>query len=255
MKRLYAILALVALGTVIKSFGAFAGSKAAFVDMLTCIASVAAAILTIRASLLSSVSKRFEVAGILWVTIVYAIVAGYALAALLMTTPEYHVAREAVVYVAAGTGFYAIAIWLSMRAGAAGRAYALFSMSEIYEGIVTVASALAGSLWSPIYDYLGAWLLLAYLYYELYEHVKQLTEILVERAPESLTERIEEVLRRLGLEPVRVEVRPVLPGEYAAVITVRVRERDFRRAHQLVDEAEKMLSRYNVAATIHYEPA
>ena len=255
LKRLYAIVALVVLGAVLKSIGVLAGSKAAFVDMLTCVASVAAAVLAVRASALTRVSRRFEVAGILWVTVIYAIVAGYALAVLMMSSPAHRVEEKAVLYVAAGTAVYAAAIWLSMGAGLAGRAYALFSMSEVYEGLVTLASVAAGSLWNPLYDYLGAWLLLAYVYYELYEHVKQLTEILVERAPEELARRIADTLKSLGLEPVRIEARPVLPGEYAAVITVRVKERDFERAHRLVDEAERLLKkRLNVVATIHYEP-
>ncbi|AEM38706.1 cation diffusion facilitator family transporter [Pyrolobus fumarii 1A] len=257
------VFVLVLIGTVLKGLAALEGSKAAFVDLLTCIANLVAMGAVYQATRIASMPadrdhpyghKRFEAAGVLWVTVIYGFISGYAAAELLLEPPAHTIPLAAAYYATAGIVAYAAAILLARRMGLAGKAYAAFTFSEIYEGVATVIAALGGSLINPLIDLIIAWGLLAYLLYELYEHVMEVTELITERVPPELIEAIERELEKRGLHVVSVRLRPVLPGEYIGDAIVRVDSDSLREAHRVVDEVEEVLRQRRVILTIHYEP-
>ncbi len=257
------VLSLAAIGAVFKGMAALAGSRAALVDLLTCIANlaaVAAAYHALRVAVTPPDTdhpyghERYEVAAVLWITIIYSFVAGYATAQLILEPVAERIPVRAAFYAALGLAAYAAAILAARRAGLAGRAYAAFTFTELYEGLVTMTAALAGSLYNPLFDTIAAWGLLAYLLYELYEHVNQVTCILVERVPPEVVEAAKKLLESKGLRVKALRLRPLLPGKYVGDATVQLCAEKLRDAHKVVDEAERLLAAQNVILTIHYEP-
>ncbi len=258
-----AALLLAILGAALKGLAALEGSRAALVDLLTCIANLAAAAAALHASRVASMPpdcdhpyghRRYEAAGALWVTMIYAFVAGYAAATLLEAGEAAGIPPTAAYYAAAGVAAYAAAILAARRAGLAGRAYAAFTVTELYEGAVTVAAAALGSLLTPLVDLAAAWGLLAYLLHELYEETRRLTELLTDRVPPEVIEAVKNELERHGLRVRSVRLRPILPGEYIGDATVEVEASSLAEAHRAIDEVEARLRRRRVILTIHYEP-
>ncbi len=264
VQSLAPIAGLALLGALFKSIAAVQGSRAALVDLLTCIANIialAALAYVLRVSGLPPDEdhpyghERFETAGVLWITTVYGFVAGYGVAVLLLEGVRERIPASAAIFAIIGTFFYAAAIVYARRAGLAGRAYAAFTLSEVFEGIVVAAAALAGSLFNPLVDYLAAWGLLAYLVYELYENVYHVTCILTERVPPELVRRVKARLEEKGLRVVSLRLRPILPGIYVGDAVVRVKGDSLRRVHEVVDAVEREIrSKCRVHLVIHYEP-
>ncbi len=257
------VLALAAIGTVFKGMAALLGSRAALVDLLTCIANlvaVAAAYHALRVAVTPPDTdhpyghERYEVAAVLWITIIYSFVAGYAAAQLILEPVAEKLPVKAALYAALGLAAYAAAILMARRAGLAGRAYAAFTFTELYEGLVTMIAALAGSLYNPLLDTMAAWVLLAYLLYELFEHVNQVTCILVERVPPEILETARRLLESKGLRVTALRLRPLLPGKYVGDATVQLCAEKLHDAHRVVDEAERLLAKKDIIVTIHYEP-
>ncbi len=258
------VLSFAVLGTLFKGLAALLGSRAALVDLLTCIANLAAVAAAYYALRVASSPpdydhpyghERYEVAAVLWIAIIYSFVAGYAAAELLQEPVGERIPlRAAAVYAALGLAAYAAAILAARRAGMAGRAYAAFTFTELYEGLITMAAAALGSLYSPVIDAAAAWGLLAYLLYELYEHVHQVTCILVERVPPELVREAREHLEALGLRVKSIRIRPLLPGRYHGDAVVELCAESVAEAHRVIDEAEEALAKRNILLTIHYEP-
>ncbi len=264
VKHLLPVILFATAGALFKTIAAFQGSRAALIDVLTCIANLFALFFLVYAVRVSRLPPdedhpyghvRFEVVGVLWITVIYGYVAGYGTAALMLEKSREHIPLQAPLFIAIGTALYAIAVLYARGAGLVGRAYAAFTASEIYEGIVVASAVLLGSLYTPVIDYIAAWGLLAYLIYELYEHVYHITCILTERVPPEVVKRVRRRLEERGLRVVSLRLRPLLPGEYVGDAIVRISSRDIREAHEIVDAVEKELrSKCNVHIVIHYEP-
>ena len=231
MIEIIAILLLATAGGVAKIVGGLSyGSRALFVDALTSFANLIALIATIHYYRLSSQPPdsdhpfghyRLGYAGVIISLITYGYVAGVASVELLYSR-EYSVGIEATYYALAGLVLYGLAIWLSLRIGGFFKAYGLFTISELYESMVTVLASLAGALYTYLIDYVGAIGLTLYIFYELVSIGRETLSTIVDRsAPLSLISEVREIIERNGYKVVDLRIRCLAPNIYHGDVRVR----------------------------------
>ncbi|NPA04925.1 MAG: cation transporter [Crenarchaeota archaeon] len=253
------------LGAVFKLMAWLEGSMAALVDAATCFASLAAGMVSVWAQLASRRPpdeehpyghERYLLYGSIVIAVLYSIVLGISVDRLAerLANPYYHVAPAAPLYVAIGMGFYVAAVAAARRAGFVGRTYAAFLSSEIIEGFVTIASSAVGAAWSSIADYLGGWLLVGYLAYEIFSELRSYEAMLTDMAEPMLAERLRRMLEQHGLRVKSLRIRLVMPGRYHGDAVVEA-PKPLEEAHDLIDEvAKEARDRMGVELVIHYEP-
>ena len=256
-------LVLSGLGAFVKLLGAFEGSKAVFVDALTCFANLVAGVFVLASIYYAGRPpdydhpyghERLVYGGIVASIAAYSFVAGIAAYELSSLEP-YTVSERAAVYALTGAMVYFLAVIVARRAFIAGAAYAGFTFSEVIEGVVTAATAYAGASLSYIIDYIGGVGLLAYIVYEVVEqswHMVRMSSDMVH--PETYRKVLEEFSKR-GLEVSKLRLRMVVPGKYHGDAVVHIEPNmSYEVANVLIDEAsEELRRRYNIDLAVHVD--
>ncbi len=263
---LAAILLFSGLGGAVKIVGGvFYGSKALFIDALTCIANFVSIIATIyyyRKSLLPPDldhhygHHRLGFGGAFTTIMAYSFAAGLSIWELSSLEP-YRVSPMAPFYAFLGFIFYAIAIFLSKRAGEYFAPYAVFTVSELIESVTVIVASLLGSVYSYLIDYAGAVVIVGYLFYELYDIARDFIKVMSDIAPEpSLVKNIRREVEEMGLKVISIRLRMIRRGYYQGDIVIRVDpSMNVEEAHRVADEVEKRLKeKYNVDVIVHVEP-
>lgn len=266
MRSEVAVLALIVAGAAVKSLGfVLTFSRALFVDMLTCVASVVAAYFFARYAALSREPPdpdhpyghgRLLIWSALVTLIAYSFVAGIAVAGLIYWGSSEELISPVAAYAAAvGMALYSGAVYFARRVEHAGTSLAYFSSSELLESLVTLVAVALGSTLSPLYDFGGGSALTAFLLYGIVKEARELAPYVVDYAPPKLAEEIEEVAEGLGLRVLDVRLRSFLRGKYVGEVVVTAPAgADLREAHDLTDKLVRELERRGIHVAVHYEP-
>ncbi len=263
--RLAVLFSLSALAAAFKIVGGIVyGSKSLLVDALTSIANLVALTATITYFMRSLRPpdedhhyghRRLTYGGTILTLMSYSFVAGIAVAELMSPKP-YSVSINAPILAVLGFATYSVVIVLSRRWGKAFLPYSVFTVSELIESGVVIASSVAGALYSYIIDYAGAWILAAYIFYELALITRDVIRVVSDTAPPQSTMRgIARALKNLGLEPVRIRLRMVDDATLHGDVIVRVPPGTrVDEVNDLISEAERVIKeRFNADVTIALE--
>ncbi|MEB3861042.1 MAG: cation transporter [Desulfurococcales archaeon] len=256
-------LVLSALGGAAKIAGSLAyGSKALLVDGATCIAGLIAGVVALYWLQASQAPpdldhpyghERLAFGGVPFMLAAYGAAAGFGLAYLL-DYHEYRVEPGAGALGLLGLALYTGAVAAFRRSPIVGAPMAAFTASEILEGIVSTASAIGGYTLGPIVDYLGAWMIEAYLAWELVSNSRSLVHQLSDMASREAVEAVRRELESRGFQVVDVRLRQVVPGEYQGdAIVLPPRGLDPVAADMLADEAAYVLSEKGIDVTVHVD--
>jgi len=265
-RLLAAILLLSGLGGLVKIVGGvFYGSRALFVDALTSIANFVSIIATVyyyRKSLLPPDldhhygHHRLGFGGAFTTIMAYSFVAGLSVWELALIEP-YTVSPLAPFFALLGLVFYAIAISLSRRAGEYFTPYAVFTVSELIESTTVIAASLLGSIYYYLIDYVGALIIVGYLFYELYDIARDFIKVMSDIAPEpGLVRDIKREIEDMGPRVMSIRLRMLRRNYYQGDIVIRVDpSMSVEEAHRIADEIERILrQKYNVDVIVHIEP-
>lgn len=260
------VVVLITSGGIAKLIGfAVSGSRALYVDGLTCVASIVAALFFYRFVLESSKPadkdhpyghKGFLVASSIITLIVYSFVGGIAFSGIVFWGPSDTLQSSSIVYAALGLLFYTGAVIVSRRVEVAGETLSYFTGSEILESLVSLVSVVAGSYASPLYDYAGSLLLLAFLLYGLVSETRRILPYISSHVPPRLWEKIREEIEAEGLRVRRLRLRPCPDKSFHGDVVVEVpRTMSVEDAHRVVDIVErKIQEKYNTSLVVHIEP-
>lgn len=258
LKAIMVVLVLSLLGGIVKVVGGvFYGSKALLVDALTSIANFVALLATVhyyRKSLMPPDEDhhfghaRLGFGGALVSALAYSFVAGVVVVDLSLTT-TYRVSILAPVFAIAGFVFYLGAILVASRISYFFSPYTMFTVSELIESAIVISASIGGALYSFYIDYTGAIILAAYIFYEVYDVVKDMFYYLSDIAPPTrLVEGVKEVIEAKGYGVERIRVRTILKNTYhgEAVIVVPKDMSAGEVARVIRDIAGEVKKRYNV---------
>ncbi len=256
------VLLLVFLGGLVKIIGGIIyGSKALYVDALTCIANFIALIATIyyyRVSLLPPDLDhhyghyKLGFGGALISVMAYSFVAGLVVSRLYTIEP-YEVRIGAPIFALLGFILYGLAIIVARRISEFFGPYSVFTVSELIESIVVIAASLAGALFSYFIDYIGALILAAYIFIELYDTSKDLLVGLSDIAPpKSYVESIKRFLESKGFIVEQIKVRRIHSNLMHGDIAVSVSDRyTIHEVKKLIKELKKeLLNKFELDASI-----
>jgi len=263
--KLAVLFTLSALAAAFKIVGGIVyGSKSLLVDALTSIANLVALSATITYFMKSLRPpdedhhyghRRLTYGGTILTLMSYSFVAGIAVAELMNPKP-YSVSINAPLLAVLGFITYSAVIVLSRRWGKAFLPYSVFTVSELIESSVVIASSVAGVLYSYIIDYAGAWVLTAYIFCELASITRDVIKVVSDTAPpQPVAREITRILRDLGLEPVRVRLRMVDDTTLHGDIVVRVPpSMRVGEVNDLITKAERVIKeRFDADVTIALE--
>lgn len=264
--RVWTVVVSSILGAIAKFIGGyFYGSKALFVDALTSLANLVALIATIyyysKTHLPPDLDHHFGhhrlgFTGALVTVIAYSFVAGLVVADLLYTK-TYSVEVHAPLLALIGLIFYSIAIYVSRRISEYFGPYSAFTISELLESITVIVASLLGYLYTYIVDYIGAIIIVSYLFYELQDTLRDLVKLLSDVAPPmKLVEETRKTIEKHGVKVERIRLRLVMEGFYQGDITIRLPPNiTIEEAHKITDIIERELkNKYNIDVAIHIEP-
>lgn len=258
-------LTLVLAGGFVKTTGYLAyGSKAVLVDAITCVAAAIGGfivLLTTRASLEPPDAdhpyghERIAYGGPLGVIVVYAIAAGFSIA--MMGAPEpYSVDWRASLIALAGTTLYALAIIVARLDPVGGSTLAIFTFSEILEGLVSATASYLGSTLSYIVDYAGGLIILGYLLISLSKETRRIVVELSDITEKSIVDDIRRAFEDRRFRVRSLRVRRVIPGKYHGDAIVEAPcDMPLDVANILVDEITDNLAKNNVDLVVHVDKA
>ncbi len=263
IRNIEVALALSSMGSAFKLYGGFIyHSKALLVDGLTCIAGLIAGILLLRMMIKASSPpdrdhpyghERLAFGGVLYVLIIYSFAAGIALSKLL-SYRAYKVSPKAPIFAALGTVFYAIAIVVYKRVKVVGTPIAMFTLSEIFEGLISIVASLVGSLRGCFIDYMGAWIIEGYLIFELFTQSREFICNISDRVPPEIWCAVKRRLEASGFKIKSLRLRTFVPGRYQgdAVIVVP-KNLSYKEADEKVDNLVEELSKNGIDIIIHID--
>lgn len=262
-KLVVIVLTLGLLGGVIKITGSLLyGSQALLVDSLTCFANVAALIASVYFIMKTLHPPdidhpfghyRLGYGGILATLVSYSFVAGVALTRISsMLNVRYVVDLKSTYFAFMGFLTYGLTVYLSFRIGGFLKTYGLFTVSELFESIVTIVASTTGSLFSYIYDYVGAVILTLYIFYELFSNGKELLESIVDvSAPENILKAVVEDLVNQGFEVLDIRLRKVSHDRFHGDVKVKPRNVKLEEIDSKINAIKKHLeSIHNVDLAI-----
>ncbi|MEM1930609.1 MAG: cation transporter [Sulfolobales archaeon] len=247
--------------------GVFFGSKAALVDALTSIVNVVAALVAAKYENMSLMPpdkdhhyghKRMFVGGSMFSISLYSLVGGAMLVDLIHSgIGRYEVHILATVFATLGALPYLTAILISKKMGGSFGTYAKFTMVEIIECLVVIASSLGGAIVNYLIDLTGASLLLIYLYVEIVREARGLLHVISDKAPIYLTEKIRKILEDLDIEIRSIRVREIVPGKYHGDMVIALpAETTVEKAHEVAHVIERSIKALgiDVDIVVHVEP-
>jgi len=264
-KRLLLVTVFALLGAASKMLGsALYGSRALFVDALTCVANISSLFIVIY--YLSRAFKppdadhpfghvRLRYGGVVAILSIYMFVAGFSAATLYYSAHGYSVGEGSAYAAILGAFFYSIAIWLSRGLDESIRVYAGFTMSELVESAIVVPSAWLGYSKGYLYDLAGALAILVYLFYEAVETHHRLVRAIADTSPPPrVYEEVAREARLRGLVPVSLRLRMIDERLCSGDMVVRPRlgmAPDI--ADILADEVREELLRRGCDVVIHID--
>lgn len=259
-----AALILSTIGAIFKLYGGYRyGSRAVLVDGLTCIANLAAGAFlyyTMRRSLAPPDvdhpygHARMVYLGTFVLVLAYTYTAGISTALLLESTGKHYTVHPgSAVYALLGSAAYATSVAVSARAGAGGSSYAMFTFSEVLEGVFSAGAAILGAELSSTADLAGAWIITAYIFYEVYGEARTLECLITDRTTPEVVGRVRGKLERLGFSVRSVRLRPTVPGRYTGDAWVVACNMPPDVADLLVDELVENLRREGIDVTVHID--
>lgn len=243
--------------------GVLYGSKAIFVDAMTSIANLLALLLAIRywKSSLKPPDEdhhfghyKLAFGGSISTLIIYSFVAGLVTFKLIELR-EYTVSLEAPLMAFLGVSCYVIAISASRKLRGVFTHYSKFTVSELIEGAVVVASSLAGALLSYLIDYAGALILALYIFYELREVFSEIMEYVGDTAPPlDVTKVVREEFSKNNLSLSNLRLRNVDGMHYQGAATVLVSpEDDILVLSRRVDKVKETLHGLGIDLVIEFK--
>jgi len=264
MDRMLILLILFALiGSIVKMTGSiFYGSKALYVDALTCLANFVALTATIYYFHLSKIPAdedhhyghyRLGFGGTLASLLSYSFVAGLAVSTVLLETKPYSVGILAPLFAGIGFSFYLGAIIVSRRISRHFIPYAVFTVSELIESFIVIITSLAGALYTYLIDYSGAVILVTYLFYELYKVTKDLIiEISDIAPPKSFVEEVKSFIEENDVKVLNIKIRLLYDKFYHGDIVIGLdHSLSLEEAHKIVERIrQQLLNKYSVDTTI-----
>jgi len=240
------------------------GSKSLLADALTCIANLGA--LWVSASFyLKSLQppdedhpyghERLALAGSAFTTIIYAAIAGYMLGELLHITP-YRVSLGAPVAAALGALLYTISMLASRRLGEAFRGYSTLGWSEVLESLVVIVASYLGASLSYVIDYAGAWVILAFIGFEVASNTGYILNAYSDiAAPRDVYEMARQALEEAGFRVVSLRIRLKAPGSYHGDATVACpADARVSEVHERLEEALEALRRESIDLVVAVKP-
>ncbi|MET1160281.1 MAG: cation diffusion facilitator family transporter [Thermoprotei archaeon] len=267
---IYAIGSLIVLGFLgglVKIVGGLLyGSRALFVDAMTSLANMVSLIVITYYYHRSREPPdrdhpyghhRLGFIGVVITMIAYGYVAGIASVELVYSS-EYTVLSESITYALAGLVIYGLAIGLALRIGGFYRVYGFFTISELYESIVSLAACIGGVLYSYVIDYIGAIGLTGYIFYELFETGRETLSILVDTgASPELVNRIREIFEENGYKVLRIRIRRVAHNIYHGDVNLEVPSgTDINRAYTNIEKLKKVIwNKYRIDLSVEITPS
>ncbi|OYT38587.1 MAG: cation transporter [Desulfurococcales archaeon ex4484_58] len=263
--KIYLILILGFTGGLVKILGSILhGSRSLFVDALTSFANLVSLLATIYFYRVSRMPPdhdhpyghyRLGFGGSFVSLIAYGYVAGIASMELLYSI-EYTVELESLYYALAGLLLYGLAIYLSLEIGGFFKAYGLFTISELYESMVTLIAVVAGALYSYLIDYIGAIGLTLYIFYELFSIGRETFYSMIDKtAPQQLLEEVKRVFEEMGFQITDLRIRCIASNIYHGDIRIKMyRTMDLNNAYRLIKELKKYLKeKYNLELVVEID--
>ncbi|MET1101204.1 MAG: cation transporter [Pyrodictiaceae archaeon] len=265
-KLLAMVIVLVVLGGAVKIAGfILSGSRALYVDGLTCIASILAVVFFYR--FVGEAFKpadrdhpyghgRMLIASSMLTIVIYSFVGGVAFASIASWGPVISLEPTGVLYAAIGLVVYSFAVLLARRIEVAGRTLSYFTGLEILESSVSLASVTAGVYASPFYDYVGSIILLGFLVYGLVVETREIIPLISDYVPPGILDEVRREIEEEGLKVVSLRLRPCPGKGFLGDAVVRTPSyMSVDEAHKLIDLIEnKVRKKYNASIVIHVEP-
>ncbi len=257
------VLLLSFLGGFVKIVGGILyGSRALFVDAMTCIANFVALAATIyfyRVSLLPPDRDhhyghyKLGFGGAMVSVLAYSFVAGIVVVKL-ASFREYSVEIEAPLFAVLGFLFYASSILLSKRISEFFLPYAVFTVSELIESIVVIISSLMGALYSYLIDYIGALVLTTYLFIELYDITKDIIKNISDIAPPAnYVDEVKSFIESRGFKVASIKIRKIHTNLYHGDIVLKPINKimDYEElVKQLKNLKQELLKKYRLDASL-----
>jgi len=256
-------LILILIGGLVKVTGYILfSSKAVLVDAITCIAAALGGFIVLLATRASLKPPdldhpfghdRIAYGGPLGVLIIYALAAGFSVA--MLGAPEpYNVDWRASITALTGTTLYAIAIVIAKLDPIGGSVLAVFTASEILEGLISTGASYAGAKLYYFIDYAGGLLILTYLIVSLMKETRRVVEELSDITERGLTESIRRVFEERRFKVRSLRIRRVIPGKYHGDAVIEAPyDMPLEVANILVDEITDMLAKTNIDLTVHID--
>ncbi len=260
--RIYAVLILSALGGLAKIIGGiFYGSKAIFVDALTSLANLVAAYATIYYYKVSQKPPDIDhhyghyklgFGGALVSLAAYSFVAGLVIVELYRVEP-YIVSINATFFAIAGFIFYCLAIMLAKREGEFFTPYSVFTVSELIESIVVILASLVGALYNYIVDYIGALILAAYIFVEIFSTGRDLLRNLSDIAPSTkFILNVKETIEENGFTVVDIKIRKIHSNLWHGDLLLKPSRKDEldKLSERVKKLKEELMKKHRLDATV-----
>lgn len=266
-KTISVLITLSIAGGALKVYGSIAGgSKSVFVDAMTSIANVLAIVFVLRFFRASMDlpdadhhygHHRLALGGPISMLMLYSFVAGVIVLDIVNSIGRpYEVSYESPLYASIAMVPYGLAVVMAKRAHPIVSSYGGFTVIELIESLVSIASSLGGVVVSYALDFIGAIALMGYLLFELMESFRKLVEAVSDVAPREVISRIQEIGRNYKVEVRRVRVRRVIESVYHGDIIVEITSStSLEKAHDIADSIEKELRKQGMDIIVHVEPS
>mgnify|MGYP001772531120 CR=1 FL=1 len=196
-------------------------SNTLFVDALTSVANIVVLLAIIRFKRMAEMPpdlehhfghERFEYAGVTVSIVAYSFVAGLAIAKLFYNT-EYTVSFDSFYCALTATLLYLALVIYTAKSSPSLKAYGIFTLSEVWEGVAGIVASVGGSLVSYMVDYGLAVFLTAYIFIEVYHQGRGMVTILLDSAPpQSMYQNIVSLIESKGGRVRRLRLRVLFPG-------------------------------------------
>jgi len=240
-------------------------SKSVFVDAMTSIANLVAAVLVATYTRKSFAPAdadhpyghdRYKYSSMAATLIIYAFVLGLLTADIYGSAGRpYRVSLYASLMAALGMVFYAGAIAISKRGGSAGQLYAEYTAGELIEGATTILSSLGGALLNYIIDFIGAVFLISYFAFTTVKSSIELIELIADRIEPSKLNFIKQFFESRGLKLERLRVRKYTDELiYGDAVVCLPATMSLDEVHRVVDKVEEDLKKMHIDIVVHVEP-
>ncbi|MEM4848356.1 MAG: cation transporter dimerization domain-containing protein [Ignisphaera sp.] len=266
-KTILVLITLSIVGGILKVYGSIVGgSKSVFVDAMTSIANTLAIILILkffRAGMEPPDTDhhyghhRLALGGPISMLMLYSFVAGIIILDIVSSIGKsYEVSYKSPLYASIAMIPYGLSVAIAKRSHSIVSSYGGFTVIELIESLVSIASSLGGIMVNYVIDFVGAIALMAYLLFELTENFREIVEAVSDVAPKEVINKIQEIAKNHEVEISRVRVRRIIEKIYHGDVIVEVNPSiPLEKAHEIADSIEKELKKQGMDVIVHVEPS